>query len=156
MSISDSIGSADNTDSQRKGDQIVNSFSVNRKKREELRKLVKQNAKCAHSSIYSQISFICRRLAILHEEGRISKELAMDMVLRAHDQLSHKSIPKQVVSNELHKELDKLVGQENTQFAMVMANTNSSVHVRKKPSDSIDEGAGNEDRYSENYWADVI
>ena len=130
-----------------------------RKKRNALKKLVKQNTTCEHSSIYSQISFICRRLAISHEDNKITTEQAMDLIFKAHQQLSHKGLPKEVVAEGLHKCLDKLEGNNRSLFGIVMANTNSSVHIRKMASESIEnEEEDNEihNRYSENYWADVI
>lgn len=133
--------------------------TIDLKKRDTLKKLVKQNTKCEHSSIYSQISFICRRLAITYEDNRITTEQAMDLIFEAHDQLSHKALPREVVVEGLHKTLDKLEGNNRSLFGIVMANTNSSVHVRKNSSKSIDREGENRDannRYSENYWADVI
>src|ERR687884_609615 len=130
-----------------------------RKKRSILKKLVRQNTACEHSSIYSQISFICRRLAASHENNKITTEQAMDLIFEAHQQLSHKGLPKDVVAEGLHKWLDKLEGNNRSLFGIIMANTNSSVHVRKMASEPIENEQENNEipnRYSENYWADVI
>jgi hypothetical protein len=133
--------------------------AIDLKKRDALKKLVKQNTKCEHTSIYSQISFICRRLAIAHEDNRITTEQSMNLIFEAHQQLSHKALPRDVVVEGLHKMLDKLEGNNRSLFGIVMANTNSSVHVKNKSSESIgkeDENREAGNRYSENYWADVI
>jgi hypothetical protein len=139
-----------------------NLSAVDRRKRDDLRRLVKQNTRCSHSSIYSQISFICRRLAVLHESNKISTEQALDLTLQAHDQLSHKGLQKDVVAEQLHKALDKLQKNGDTsRLAIIMANTNSSVHARdqitemKKKTNSDLENRYH-DKYSESYWADVI
>jgi hypothetical protein len=138
----------------------ITRLPIDRKKRDVLRKVVKANSKCEHSSIYSQISFICRRLATSHEENRISTEQAMHLILKAHEELSHKGLPKEVVAEELHKVLDKLEGNSRSLFGIVMANTNSSVHIQGKPIEFSDENKEQADvapdKYSENYWADVI
>ena len=78
------------------------------RKRSALKKLIKDNTKCDHSAIYSQISFICRRLAASHEEGRITMEQAMQLIFDAHDRLAHKGLPVETVAEEMHKRLDKL------------------------------------------------
>ena len=131
----------------------------NRKKRIILKKLVKQNTACEHTSIYSQISFICRRLAVSHEDNKITTVQAMSLIFEAHQQLSHKGLPRDVVAEGLHKCLDKLEDNNRSLFGIVMANTNSSVHVRKMASEPIEAKEENDEihnRYSENYWADVI
>jgi hypothetical protein len=142
-------------------------IAVDQKKREELKRLVKQKTKCEHSAIYSQITFICRRLAMAYEDNKITAEQAMNLIFEAHEQLSHKGLPRDVVVVQLHKRLDKIENNSKSQFGIVMANTNSSVHMRRREGgqsgkDSPDEenGAeeilGSEDKYSESYWADVI
>jgi hypothetical protein len=83
----------------------------------------------------------------------------MDLIFEAHQQLSHKGLPKDVVAEGLHKWLDKLEGNNRSLFGIIMANTNSSVHVRKRASEPIENEQENNEihnRYSENYWADVI
>lgn len=148
------------TGPQLKYDSSKTRLPIDRKKRAELRYLVKQNAKCEHSSIYSQISFICRRLAISHEDNRITRVEAMQLTLKAHEQLSHRNLPRNVVAEELHRQLDKLEETSRSLFGAVMANTNSSVYVREKPQESYgkkDIDQNNEpDKYSERFWADVI
>ena len=138
------------------------------KKREDLKRLVKQNTKCEHSAIYSQITFICRRLAIAYEGTRITTEQAMNLIFEAHEQLSHKGLPRDVVAEQLHKRLDKMENNNKSLFGIVMANTNSSVHIRGKENKAFEEESAIDksdeeqqihsdgDRYSESYWADVI
>ena len=138
------------------------------RKRSALKKLIKDNTKCNHSAIYSQISFICRRLAALHEEGRITMEQAMQLIFDAHDRLAHKGLPVETVAEEMHKRLDKLEANDRSQFGIVMANTNSSVHLGRgtskkqlqkrtgKEEDREEISDGHADRYSESFWADVI
>lgn len=126
-----------------------------RNKRKELKRMVKQNTGCSHSSIYSQITFICKRIAILHEEGKISSMDAMKLIFEGHEQLSHQALPRDVVAENIHKDLDKLEGGDRTRFGVIMANTNSSVHLRgrKEKSERKDLQEG---KYSESYWADII
>ena len=134
------------------------SVGTNRNKRNELRKLVKQTAKCEHLSIYSQITFICRRLALLHENNKITPDQALNLILSAHENLSHKGMTRSIVAEVLHRDLDKLESSNRTHFGLVMANTNSSIHTAiKKASeqDSSDDDNGQE-RYFVSYWADVI
>jgi hypothetical protein len=138
------------------------------RKRSALKKLIKDNTKCDHSAIYSQISFICRRLAVSHEESRITMEQAMQLIFDAHDRLAHRGLPVETVSEEIHKRLDKLEGNDRSRFGIVMANTNSSVHLGRGVSKKqLPEHTGKEedqeeildgpaDRYSESFWADVI
>jgi hypothetical protein len=110
-------------------------------KRAVLRSLVKKNTKCHHSQIYTQANAICRRISISHEQDKISTEQAMELMLEAHEQMSHKGMPKDVVAEDMHKRLDKLEGIEKATFGVVMANSNTDAKLG---------------RYSESYWADVI
>jgi hypothetical protein len=120
---------------------------VDLEKRAALRALVKRNTKCHHSQIYTQANAICRRISVSHEQDKISAEQAMELMLEAHDQMSHKRMPKDVVTEDMHKRLDKLEGVDRAGFGVVMANTNSSVHL--KDGDRLG-------KYSESYWAEVI
>jgi hypothetical protein len=61
----------------------------------------------------------------------------------------------------MHKRLDKLEDNDKTSFAIIMANTNSSVHARGfgNKADKKDVPSGeeiSEDKYSESYWAEII
>jgi hypothetical protein len=134
---------------------------LDHKKRALLKNLVKRNTSCHHLQIYTQANVTCRRISRSYEEGKISEKQAMELMIEAHEQMSHRGLPKEVVATEMHKRLDKLEGNDNTSFAIIMANTNSSVHVRgsnnkaeMKNTDAWDESSG--DKYSESYWAEII
>jgi hypothetical protein len=130
------------------------------KKRALLKHLVKKNTSCHHSQIYTQANVICRRISHSYEAGKISDTQAMALMFDAHEQMSHKGMPREVVAAEMHKRLDKLEGNNKASFAVIMANTNSSVHARGvKSKDEKLRTASNgsrTDRYSESYWADII
>ena len=131
------------------------------KKRALLKNLVKKNTLCHHSQIYTQANVICRRISYSYEEGKTSEKQAMELMFEAHEQMSHRGLPKEVVAVEMHKRLDKLEHNDKTSFAIIMANTNSSVHTRgaKNRASGNDEGSdtdSNEDKYSESYWAEII
>ncbi|MFL6485941.1 MAG: hypothetical protein ACJ70W_03330 [Nitrososphaera sp.] len=135
--------------------------SLDPKKRAILKNLVKKNTLCHHSQIYTQANVICRRISYSYEDGKISEKEAMELMLEAHEQMTHRGMPKDVVATEMHKRLDKLENNDKTSFAVIMANTNSSVHARvptyrtsSKDHDSDDEN--NADKYSESYWAEII
>jgi hypothetical protein len=131
------------------------------KKRALLKNLVKKNTLCHHLQIYTQANVICRRISYSYEEGKISEKQAMELMFEAHEKMSHKGIPKEVVAIEMHKRLDKLENNDKTSFAIIMANTNSSVHARGANNKAeiknvaIDDDSS-EDKYSESYWAEII
>jgi len=134
--------------------------AIDPKKRAVLKNLVKKNTVCHHLQIYTQANVICRRISYSYEEGRISDKQAMELMFEAHEQMTHRGLPKDVVAIEMHKRLDKLENNDKTSFAVIMANTNSSVHAR-----GVDNGASvkhkasddiSEDKYSESYWAEII
>jgi len=135
--------------------------AIDPKKRALLKNLVKKNTLCHHLQIYTQANVICRRISYSYEEGRISEKQAMELMIQAHEQMTHRGLPKDVVATEMHKRLDKLENNDKTSFAVIMANTNSSIHAREvgnRPSDK-DEASDddrNEDKYSESYWAEII
>src|SRR5918998_4642743 len=131
------------------------------KKRALLKNLVRKNTSCHHLQIYTQANVICRRISYSYEEGKISEKQAMELMFEAHEQMSHRGLPKEVVTIEMHKRLDKLENNDKTSFAIIMANTNSSVHARGVNGKAImkDLPAGDdrsEDKYSESYWAEII
>jgi hypothetical protein len=131
------------------------------KKRALLKNLVKRNTLCHHLQIYTQANVICRRISHSYEEGKISERQAMELMFEAHEQMSHRGLPKEVVAIEMHKRLDKLEHNDKTSFAIIMANTNSSVHTRgvNNKADMKDVATGDdsrEDKYSESYWAEII
>jgi hypothetical protein len=131
------------------------------KKRTLLKNLVKKNTLCHHLQIYTQANVICRRISYSYEEGKISEKQAMELMFEAHEQMSHRGLPKEVIAIEMHKRLDKLEDNDKTSFAIIMANTNSSVHARgvNSKADMKDVTPGDdssEDKYSESYWAEII
>jgi hypothetical protein len=134
---------------------------IDPKKRAILKHLIKKNTKCHHLQIYTQANVICRRISYSYEEGKISDKEAMDLMFEAHEEMSHRGLPKEVVAIEMHKRLDKLERNDKTSFAVIMANTNSSVHVREHSNRSQAEDGGTSDeksldKYSERYWAEII
>lgn len=145
--------------------KIMERRPIDAKKRAMLKQSVKKNTRCHHLQIYTQANVICRRISYSYEEGKISEQQAMDLMFDAHEQMSHRGLPKEVVATEMHKRLDKLEGNDKTSFAIIMANTNSSVHTRGIH-DNNDDGRDREDensindssldKYSESYWAEVI
>jgi hypothetical protein len=132
------------------------------KRRALLKNLVRKNTSCHHLQIYTQANVICRRISYSYEEGKISEKQAMELMFEAHEQMSHRGLPKDVVAIEMHKRLDKLENNDKTSFAIIMANTNSSVHSRvvNNKADMKDVASGDdnssEDKYSESYWAEII
>ncbi len=133
---------------------------IDPKKRALLKNLVKKNTLCHHLQIYTQANVICRRISYSYEDGKISDKQAMELMFEAHEQMTHKGLPKDVIATEMHKRLDKLENNDKTSFAIIMANTNSSVHSRVSTIKSADSEQGsdhdNEDKYSESYWAEII
>ena len=132
------------------------------KKRALLKNLVRKNTLCHHLQIYTQANVICRRISYSYEEGKISEKQAMELMFEAHEQMSNRGLPKEVVAIEMQKRLDKLEDNDKTSFAIIMANTNSSVHSRVVNSKSDIKVVANgdddssEDKYSESYWAEII
>ena len=131
---------------------------IDLKKRAVLRNLVKQNTYCEHKQVYTHANAICRRMSSSYEEGRISAQQAADLMIEAHDQMSHRGLPKDVVAAEMNKRLNKLEGAgQNASFEVTMAN----VSYANNP---VDKQNGNRklsddpdlDKYSESYWAEVI
>src|ERR687894_789980 len=100
------------------------------KRRAVLKNLVRKNTSCHHLQIYTQANVICRRISYSYEEGKISEKQAMELMFEAHEQMTHRGLPKDVVAIEMHKRLDKMENNDKTSFAIIMANTNSSVHSR--------------------------
>ncbi len=135
--------------------------AIDPKKRALLKNLVKKNTTCHHLQIYTQANVICRRISYSYEEGRISEKQAMELMFEAHEQMTHRGLPKDVVAIEMHKRLDKLENNDKTSFAVIMANTNSSVHTRgvnngRSVKDKASGDDTSEDKYSESYWAEII
>jgi hypothetical protein len=130
---------------------------IDLKKRAFLRNLIKQNTLCEHKQIYTQANAICRRISSSYEEDKISAKQAMDLMMEAHDKMSHHNLPKDVICDEMNKRLNKLEkGQEAMTLEITMANVsvNNRVKDQQEEKDMYTNGA--ENRYSESYWAEVI
>jgi hypothetical protein len=153
-----STGEKDGTQQQQQQKYLARRL-IDPKRRAILKHLVKKNTRCHHLQIYTQANVICRRISYSYEEGKISEKQAMELMFEAHEKMSHSGLPKEVVAIEMHKRLDKLEGNDKTSFAIIMANTNSSVHVRGTNNNSEVGDTSNEsslDKYSESYWAEII
>src|ERR671912_288391 len=68
------------------------------KKRALLKNLVKKNTLCHHLQIYTQANVICRRISYSYEEGKISEKQAMELMFEAHEMMSHRGLPKEVIA----------------------------------------------------------
>src|ERR671932_349616 len=132
---------------------------IDLKKRAILRNLVKQNAYCEHKQVYTHANAICRRMSSSYEEGRISAQQAADLMIQAHDQMSHRGLPKDVVAAEMNKRLNKLEGVgENGSFEVTMANVSYANNIidSQNGKDRKNNDDDTSDKYSESYWAEVI
>jgi hypothetical protein len=131
---------------------------IDLKKRAILRNLVKQNTLCEHKQVYTHANAICRRMSSSYEEGRISAQQAAELMIQAHDQMSHRGLPKDVVAAEMNKRLNKLEGAAQTaSFEATMANVSNANNLPDNQNGnrkSVDDAAS--DKYSESYWAEVI
>jgi hypothetical protein len=130
---------------------------IDLKKRAVLRNLIKQNTRCEHKQIYTQANAICRRISSSYEEDKISAKQAMDLMMEAHNKMTHHNLPKDVICDEMNKRLNKLEkGGEAMTLEITMANI--SVNNRAKNQQEEKELYANdtENRYSESYWAEVI
>jgi hypothetical protein len=131
---------------------------IDLKKRAILRNLVKQNTFCEHKQVYTHANAICRRMSSSHEEGRISAKQAAELMIQAHDQMSHRGLPKDVVAAEMNKRLNKLEGAgQSASFEVTMANVSSANNAQDNENGKEDKkGDDISDKYSESYWAEVI
>lgn len=130
---------------------------INLEKRAHLRDLIKHNTRCEHKQVYTQANAICRRISSSYEEDKISAEQAMNLMMEAHDKMSHHNLPKEVICDEMNKRLNKLeTGQGEMAFEVTMANVSVSNRIRENQEEkgTSDDSSGN--RYSESYWAEVI
>ncbi|MFL6364364.1 MAG: hypothetical protein ACJ719_04055 [Nitrososphaeraceae archaeon] len=133
---------------------------IDLKKRSILRNLVKQNTLCEHKQVYTHANAICRRISSSYEEGRISAQQAAELMIQAHDQMSHRGLPKDVVAAEMNKRLNKLEGSgQSASFEVTMANVSYASNAldndngKGRKHDDDDDAS---DKYSESYWAEVI
>ena len=130
---------------------------IDLKKRAFLRNLIKQNTLCEHKQIYTQANAICRRISSSYEEDKISAKQAMDLMMEAHDKMSHHNLPKDVICDEMNKRLNKLEkGQEAMTLEITMANVSVNNRVKDQQEEKDMYTNGVENRYSESYWAEVI
>jgi hypothetical protein len=106
---------------------------IDLKKRAFLRNLIKQNTLCEHKQIYTQANAICRRISSSYEEDKISAKQAMDLMMEAHDKMSHHNLPKDVICDEMNKRLNKLEkGQEAMTLEITMANVSVNNRVKNQ------------------------
>jgi hypothetical protein len=130
---------------------------INLEKRAFLRNLIRRNTRCEHKQIYTQANAICRRISSSYEEEKISAKQAMDWMMEAHDKMSHRNLPKDVICDEMNKRLNKLDKVEKTlTFETTMANVSASNRIKNHRDEKGITGNDSEDRYSESYWAEVI
>jgi hypothetical protein len=130
---------------------------IDLEKRAFLRNLIKQNTRCEHKQIYTQANAICRRISSSYEEDKISAKQAMDLMMEAHNKMSHNSLPKEVISDEMNKRLNKMEkGQEAMTFEVTMANVSVSNRMSNHQEEKDTPKNALENKYSESYWAEVI
>jgi hypothetical protein len=131
---------------------------IDLKKRAILRNLVKQNTLCEHKHVYTQANAICRRISSSYEEGRISSQQALNLMIEAHNQMTHFGLPKDVVADEMNKRLNKLEkGEEKTAFEITMTNVSYANNINNtKNSKDLENRNLSSNKYSESYWAEVI
>jgi hypothetical protein len=81
----------------------------------------------------------------------------MDWMMEAHDKMSHRNLPKDVICDEMNKRLNKLDKVEKTlTFETTMANVSVSNRIKNHRDEKGMTGNDSEDRYSESYWSEVI
>jgi hypothetical protein len=130
---------------------------INLEKRAFLRNLIRRNTRCEHKQIYTQANAICRRISSSYEEEKISAKQAMDWMMEAHDKMSHRKLPKDVICDEMNKRLNKLDKVEKTlTFETTMANVSVSNRIKNHRDEKGMTRNDSEDKYSESYWAEVI
>jgi hypothetical protein len=129
---------------------------INLQRRSMLRNMVKQNTQCEHKQIYTQANAICRRISSSYEEDRISIDDAVKLMIEAHNQMSHRGLPKDVVAAEMNKRLNKLEKGETGTFEVTMANVSSSNLIDKNDDKTINEDHEGLNKYSESYWSEII
>jgi hypothetical protein len=76
--------------------------------------------------------------------------------MEAHDKMSHRNLPKDVICDEMNKRLNKFDKVEKTMtFEATMANVSVSNRIKNHRDEGMS-GNESENRYSESYWAEVI
>jgi hypothetical protein len=130
---------------------------IDLEKRAYLRNLIKHNTRCEHKQVYTQANAICRRISASYEEEKISARQAMDLMMEAHDKMSHHNLPKEVICDEMNKRLNKLEkGKGEMAFEVTMANVSVNNRIRESQEEKGASANASENRYSESYWAEVI
>jgi hypothetical protein len=77
--------------------------------------------------------------------------------MEAHNKMSHNSLPKEVISDEMNKRLNKMKkGQEAMTFEVTMANVSVSNRMSNHQEEKDAPKNDLENRYTESYWAEVI
>src|SRR3712207_9022010 len=82
----------------------------------------------SHKQVYTQANAICRRISSSYEEDKISAEQAMNLMMEAHDKMSHHNLPKEVICDEMNKRLDR----KSTRLNSSHANISYAVFCLKK------------------------
>ena len=150
----DVVSSKEKTKLRKRYNKLV---IIDLEKRAFLRNLIKQNTRCEHKQIYTQANAICRRISSSYEEDKISAKQAMDLMMEAHNKMSHNSLPKEVISDEMNKRLNKMKkGQEAMTFEVTMANVSVSNRMSNHQEEKDAPKNDLENRYTESYWAEVI
>jgi hypothetical protein len=81
----------------------------------------------------------------------------MDWMMEAHDKMSHRNLPKDVICDEMNKRLNKLEKSEKAMtFEVTMANVSVSNKLYSPKNEKGKSGNDSENKYSESYWAEVI
>jgi hypothetical protein len=156
MSSSKGTQSTNNNDANTLRKRYNKLVIINLQRRAMLRNMVKQNTACEHKQIYTQANAICRRISSSYEEDIISIDNAVKLMIEAHNQMSHRGLPKDVVAAEMNKRLNKLEKGETGIFEVTMANVSSSNLIGKKDDKTINEDQEALNRYSESYWSEII
>jgi hypothetical protein len=129
---------------------------INLKRRAILRNMIKKNTQCEHKQIYTQANAICRRISSSYEEDRISIDDALNLMIEAHNQMSHNGLPKDVIAAEMNKRLNKLEKGDTGIFEVTMANVSSAKFIGSKDDKPINGGEEGSNKYSESYWSEII
>jgi hypothetical protein len=130
---------------------------IDLEKRATLRNMIKQNTFCEHKQIYTQANAICRRMSSSYEEGKITLEQAAELMIEAHNEMSHRRLPKEIVNNQMNKLLDKLERGEKAAIQVSTTDINSS-NITPDKENKSNSAASDEklNKYSESYWSEVI
>jgi len=130
---------------------------IDLKKRAALRNLVKQYTQCEHKQIYTQANAICRRISTSVEEAKISLSQGAKLMIDAHNQMTHMSLPKDVVAAEMNKRLDKLENKNNyTKSNSKQEQLDPEIGTVARSDNDFEKDDDEIDKYSENYWREIF